>query len=82
MSMPEELISMVKSLNTVKGEYSEMLIYQSETNYFISRLMLDKFSQILYSSSPEVFSRVQQYLKQGMDTAKAVETVMNEVYKA
>ena len=81
MSMPTHLIDMVKGLNTVKGEYSEMLIYQSEKNYFVSRLMLDKFSQILYSSSPEIFSRVEQYLKKGLDTSTAVETVMNEVYK-
>lgn len=78
MKMPEDLIDVVRGLNTVKGEYSEMLVYHSEKNYFISRLMLDKFSQVLYSSSPDVYASIERYMKKGLETAEAVEIVMRE----
>ena len=79
MKIPEGLFRVVKNLTTSMGEYSEMLIYQSEKQYFVSRLMLDKFSQVLYSSSPEVFGRVKGYIEGGMDTAEAVERVMEDM---
>ena len=82
MKLPKELFSVVKNLTTSKGEYSEMLIYQSEKQYFVSRLMLDKFSQVLYSSSPEVFGRVKGYIDEGIGTAEAVERVLDDIKSA
>jgi uncharacterized protein YoaH (UPF0181 family) len=43
--------------------------------------MLDRYAQILYSSTPEVYSKVEKYKKQGMDTGSAVEQVMKEIYQ-
>ncbi len=82
MKLPKELFSVVKNLTTSIGQYSEMLIYQSEKQYFVSRLMLDKFSQVLYSSSPEVFARVKGYIDEGIETAEAVERVMEDMESA
>lgn len=73
-------INLVKNLNTVKGHYSESLIFQSENDYFVARLMLDKFSSVLYSSSPEVFSRVNQLIESGSSTPQAIEKVMEQIY--
>ena len=73
-------ISLIKSLETIRNRYSESLIYQSDKEYFIGRLMLDPFSETLYSSSPEMFSRVNNLINQGCSTADAVEQVMRQVH--
>ena len=81
MRVSDGIIDAISKLETVRGQYSEILIYESNQQYFISRLMLDKFSQVLYSSTPEVFAAVEKYKKEGIDTGRAVEIVMNEIYK-
>ena len=80
MRVASGIINNISKLETVKGEYSEILIYESNKQYFISRLMLDRYAQVLYSSTPEVYSKVEKYKKQGMDTGSAVEQVMKEIY--
>lgn len=77
----ESQISIIKGLETIEGQYSELLICQSESEYFVARLLLDRFSQVLYSSSPKVFSRVNEYINQGISTAEAVEKVMYESFQ-
>ncbi len=81
MKVKPGIVDAIADLETIKGEYSEILIYQSNTQYFISRLMLDRYSQVLFSSTPEVYSAVKRYIDQGIDTGDAVEKVMNEIYK-
>ena len=43
--------------------------------------MLDNFSQILYSSTAEIFKRVEDYKGAGAKVEEAVEKVMKEVYR-
>jgi conjugal transfer ATP-binding protein TraC len=81
MRVSDGIIDTISRLETVRGQYSELLIYESNQQFFIARLMLDKFSQVLYSSTPEVFAAVEKYKKEGIDTGMAVEIVMNEIYK-
>ena len=81
MRVRDGIIDLISELETVAGEYSEVLIYESNKQYFISRLMLDKYSQVLYSSTPEVYSKVEKYRKGGMETSEAVEAAMREIYK-
>ena len=71
-------IRLIKSLHTKDREYSEALICQSEKDYFVGRLMLDKFSQILYSSHPAVFSKIQSLKRQGLSTAEAITSIIEE----
>lgn len=73
-------IQMLKNLNPPNGEYSECLISQSDKEYFICRLLLEPFSQVLYSSKPEVYSEVKSLMANGMKTGEAVETVMRKMY--
>lgn len=76
----ETQIEIIKGLETVEDQYSELLICQSESEYFIARLLLDRFSKVLYSSSPMVFSRVNEYLSKGIEPVKAIEKVMEESF--
>ncbi len=79
MGLSQNLRESVRGLVTAKGEYSECLIYNSDNNFFVARLMLDKFSQVLYSSDPAVFSRVRHYLDSGIETKEAIERVIQEL---
>ena len=72
-------VSVIKSLDTVNGKYSEAMIAKSDTEYFVARLMLDKFSQVLYSSSPKVFKTVNKYIEKGFSTVSAIEKVMRKI---
>ena len=81
MKVRDGIINNIAKLETIKGEYSEILIYESNKQYFISRLMLDPYSQVLYSSTPEIYAKVNQYKEAGMNTGDAVEKVMKEVYQ-
>lgn len=80
MGLDKAQINTIKSLETVKNHYSESLIYQSEKEYFVSRLMLDPFSETLYSSNPEIFSSVNKLISEGFSTADAVETIMQRTH--
>lgn len=71
-------VRLIKSLHTKDKEYSEALICQSEREYFVGRLMLDKFSQVLYSSHPMIFSRIHSHKKNGLSTAEAINAIAQE----
>lgn len=81
MRVSDGIIDAISKLETLQNQYSEILIYESNKQYFVCRLMLDEYSQILYSSTPEVFAAVEKYKKEGMETGLAVERVMKEIYK-
>lgn len=73
-------IALIKSLETIDGKYAEMLISKSHDEYFVGRLALDKFSQVLYSSSPKVFASVKSYIDSGMSVADSVEKTMRDIH--
>jgi len=55
-------------------EYSDVLIRGPETET-ICRLVLDAYSGTLYSSSPDVFARIEAVVHQGYSMADAIERV-------
>lgn len=76
IGLSEEHCALIKTLNTVDGHYSEALICQSDQEYFVARLMLDNFSQILYSSRPDLFSKVKELIEGGLSLSAAIENIM------
>lgn len=59
-------ISMYKSLRLVKGQYSEALIYETDSdNVSVIRTVLNEFEAILFSSSGEYFHPFLARLNQG-----------------
>lgn len=76
LGFSEEQICIARTLETFDNQYSECLICQSDQEFVVARLMLDRFSQVLYSSSPEIFAMVQKYVSAGHSTSTAVEKVM------
>ena len=65
-------------LRTIKmnpGKYGEILIV-SESGYAVGRLILDPFSQLLYSTKAEEFSAVEDLVKQGLPVDEAIDRLL------
>lgn len=79
----EELITspaMLSLLKTVKmnpKKYGETLIV-SDAGYAIGRLLLDPYSQLLYSTKADEFSAVEGLVKQGVPVKEAIDRLLEE----
>ena len=71
LTLTNNLEESIKSLHTVQGSYAEVLIYGPH-GYAINRLILDKFSQILFTTTPEEFSFIHTLTQNGVPLAKAI----------
>ncbi len=56
-----------------EGEYSEIMICDGDGGYAITRLILDPFSHLLYSTKAEEFSALKAYQEQGLSITEAID---------
>ena len=75
--MSEGKIQALHSLNTIHGQFSEILICQGKS-YSTHRLWLDQFSNLLYSTQPADLSRIHDLRKQGKNLEEAIEFILKE----
>lgn len=66
--------SLLRSLKRSGTEYSDIMIKGPET-MAVGRLVLDPYSATLYSSSPQVFGEIEQWIARGLSMDEAVERV-------
>ena len=66
--------SLLRSLKRNGTEYSDVLIKGPET-LALGRLVLDRYSATLYSSSPRTFAQIEQLIEQGYSMDEAVEAI-------
>ncbi|MDQ2765338.1 MAG: type-IV secretion system protein TraC, partial [Pseudomonadota bacterium] len=66
--------SLLRSLKRNGAEYSDILI-KGPDSMAVGRLVLDRYSATLYSSSPQVFARIEQFIEQGFSMDEAIERV-------
>lgn len=66
----------MKSVKTVSGKYSEILISSSK-GYAVGRLLLDPFSLMLYSTKPAEFAAVNDLREQGYSVLDAVQRLVD-----
>lgn len=64
----------IRSLKRNDTDYSDIFIRGPETE-FVARLVLDKFSSALFSSSPQVFAQIEAEVAAGGSMADAIERV-------
>jgi conjugal transfer ATP-binding protein TraC len=67
-------MTILKSLKVVDREYSEMYVMGPEAR-FLARLVLDRYSAALYSTTPVVFERIKTLTTRGMKLEDAVASV-------
>jgi conjugal transfer ATP-binding protein TraC len=68
---------LLQSLKTKQGHYAEMII-KSPQGYGVSRLWLDEFSQVLYSSSPQDYVAIEQMCNDGIPLHAAISTLAKQ----
>lgn len=66
----------LESVTTRHGEFSEVMICDAEGNYSISRLILDPFSQLLYTTKAHEFAKIKELRNQGYTITEAIERLL------
>ena len=74
MSFTPHMEALLASVKTRQGAYAEVMI-SGPHGYAIGRLILDPFSNILYSTKAEDFAAVKTLMDTGLSVAEAVEQV-------
>lgn len=79
LSMDASMESLMKSVHTKQGQYSEVMI-AGPSGYAIGRLLLDPFSNILYSTKAEDYVAVKRLEEQGLRLVEAIQQVAQEKF--
>ena len=74
VAMTDAMERDIRSVHTKAGAYAEVMI-NGPHGYAINRLVLDKFSQTLYSTTPKIYNAVQELVTAGFAMADAIEIV-------
>lgn len=75
ISLTPMMESQLKSVKTKQGQYAEVMIYGS-SGYAIGRLLLDPYSQLLYSTKAKDYALVQSLREQGLTLQQALEHIL------
>jgi len=70
--------AVLKSIVTVKGEYSELFMITPEEYKLPYRLLMDKFFYYLTTTDPKDKAKINSLIKSGMTLAKAIEILANK----
>lgn len=75
LALGEGAGDLIKSVHTVKGEYSEIFVY-TRGGGGIARLMVDRRTQLLYSTDPADKHALKRRLDAGMDLDAAISDII------
>lgn len=67
--------SMLRSLHTEKGQYSDMLLRCGD-NFGVARFAVDRYTQLLYSTSPEEVAAIRTLRDQGLTTKDSIQKII------
>jgi conjugal transfer ATP-binding protein TraC len=67
--------SQLKSLSTKQGQYAEVMIARSQ-GYAVARLLLDPYSNLLYSTKAEDYSALNDLKSQGFSVAEGLDRLL------
>ena len=77
LDMDDRTESLIRSLKRSGNEYSEVFIRGPEVQA-LGRLVLDRFSATLFSSSPDTYAAIEAQMADGASTADAIAAVAAE----
>lgn len=69
--------SLMKSLKTVHGKYSEVMICGPD-GYAVGRLIMDPFSIMMYSTKGQEYTLVKKLVDQGLNVNEAINQLMGK----
>lgn len=64
---------MLKSVHTVRGSYSEVMVKRSENDWGIMRLVVDRFTQVLFSTTGDERDDLLDAIDRGEDVVTAID---------
>lgn len=76
MALDEYQKQAFESISTRQGEYSEIMICDADGNYSISRLLLDPFSKLLYTTKPQEYAKIQELRAKGLTIPQAINSIL------
>lgn len=65
----------LKSVHTITGQFSE-IFFVTNQGIGIGRLIVDRYTQLLYSTHPDDIKKIAQRTQQGLTTAEAIEAIL------
>ena len=77
ISLTPLMESQLKSVKTRQGQYAEVMIYGTN-GYAIGRLLLDPYSELLYSTKANDYAKVATLRAQGLNLNDALEIILSE----
>jgi conjugal transfer ATP-binding protein TraC len=77
ISMDDGLERLLKSVTTVGGKYSEVMVYGPNI-HSVGRLIVDEFSNLLYSTKAEEYQAIRNLQKQGHSIESAIDLLIQE----
>lgn len=66
-------VSVLKSVHTLPGKYSEIMIKRSENDWGVVRLVTDRFTQVLFSTKGEERNAILDAIDRGENVTTAIE---------
>jgi conjugal transfer ATP-binding protein TraC len=80
LSLSDGGFDLLKTVQTVKGRFSEIFMYTSSNQGAVSagigRLVVSRFSQLLYTTDASEVAMIQERVKRGMTLTDAIEDVI------
>jgi conjugal transfer ATP-binding protein TraC len=78
VSLSEGLYELLKSVHTDSGNYSEIFVY-TPMGVTVGRLVLDRFTQLLYTTKPDEFAMVKEVMdREGLSIREAILKVIEK----
>jgi conjugal transfer ATP-binding protein TraC len=71
------MLSLLRTVRMNPGQYGESMIV-SDSGYAIGRLILDPFTQLLYSTKAEEFTAIEGLVKQGLPVDVAIDRLLTQ----
>lgn len=75
LSLSDGLYDLLRSIHTDTGNYSEIFCYTPD-GITIGRLIVDRFTQLLYTTKPDEFMAIKRYQNLGMSVKDAINRVI------
>jgi conjugal transfer ATP-binding protein TraC len=81
VSLSDGLYELLGGVHTDTGNYSEIFVY-TPVGITVGRLIVDRFTQLLYTSKADEYTAIKKYLDKGLPIDKAIEKVLEEERRA
>jgi conjugal transfer ATP-binding protein TraC len=78
MSLDGYTFDMMRQLTTIKGKYSELFITTSGRGQGFARFVIDRFTQLIYSTDAFEVSKVNELMMSGLTLVQAVNQIIAE----